>query len=445
MRTWSLNLSVAIFLAACSYDWRQKPQHFDGGAVGDAAPDATPDADSSDASCAASELHTFYRDQDGDGFGGDERISSCTAPDGYVDRTGDCDDATRATYPGAPDLCNGIDDDCNPDTDDGLASCNGYRCDGVKCRIGCTVDEECVATLFCRDNACHGLLSVGTACKDDLYCESAICECASADCSERRCAESRCPDCQFVETNGAGCNGTIDGVEHGKCTGSSVCQAGACKGENGGDCAQDAECISGSCDANGKCAAPAGLGETCNSAPDCRGDLQCESGKCLSPNGVTCPKDDDCASGSCSASGICGNPQDLGQSCNSESDCIGTLVCSTESPRACRRPPGSTCTSDGQCVTGSCGAIPNRFCQHPGQLNAACDSHGDCSGNLICHGGGYPVGVCKVRVGDSCTSTNQCGIYCGAGTCNPQEQSDPCTFDEECFFPQERCLHGACE
>ncbi|MBK7440822.1 MAG: putative metal-binding motif-containing protein [Bacteroidetes bacterium] len=53
----------------------------------------------------------FYGDSDGDGFGVPEiTILACSAPEGYADIIGDCYDANPAIYPGATEICNGVDD-----------------------------------------------------------------------------------------------------------------------------------------------------------------------------------------------------------------------------------------------------------------------------------------------------------------------------------------------
>ena len=46
--------------------------------------------------------------------------TACTRPDGYADRAGDCDDGNRNVNPGATEVCNGIDDDCDSQIDEGL-------------------------------------------------------------------------------------------------------------------------------------------------------------------------------------------------------------------------------------------------------------------------------------------------------------------------------------
>ncbi|MBN2799177.1 MAG: VCBS repeat-containing protein [Deltaproteobacteria bacterium] len=72
-------------------------------------------------------LFTFYRDDDGDGFGAAE-ILDCGLYDGIVDNDLDCDDGDRAVYPGSHEdevPGDGVDQDC-----DGIDGCVDMNCDG---------------------------------------------------------------------------------------------------------------------------------------------------------------------------------------------------------------------------------------------------------------------------------------------------------------------------
>jgi N-acetylneuraminic acid mutarotase len=71
--------------------------------------------------CACPFGRLVYRDADGDGFGDPGQvISSCngTAPAGYVLDPTDCNDASPAIHPGAVELCNAIDDNCDGQVDE---------------------------------------------------------------------------------------------------------------------------------------------------------------------------------------------------------------------------------------------------------------------------------------------------------------------------------------
>ena len=61
----------------------------------------------------------FYADQDQDGWGNEmDTISACFEPAGYVSISGDCDDNNNQTYPGAFEVCNSIDENCDGELDE---------------------------------------------------------------------------------------------------------------------------------------------------------------------------------------------------------------------------------------------------------------------------------------------------------------------------------------
>jgi large repetitive protein len=64
---------------------------------------------------------SYYLDEDGDGFGDiDQSTDSCEAPVNYVPNGNDCDDQDAGVFPGNPELCDGIDNNCNEEVDENV-------------------------------------------------------------------------------------------------------------------------------------------------------------------------------------------------------------------------------------------------------------------------------------------------------------------------------------
>jgi hypothetical protein len=62
---------------------------------------------------------TWYGDGDGDGQGDpDARYQGCMQPQNSVQNQTDCDDANDAVYVGAPEICDGVDNNCDLLVDD---------------------------------------------------------------------------------------------------------------------------------------------------------------------------------------------------------------------------------------------------------------------------------------------------------------------------------------
>ena len=110
-------------------------------------------------------LQDYYPDADGDGYGDPNGtpVSSCVSIYGYADNDGDCDDTSNLIYPGANELCNGYDNDCDgsPAADEVDGDGDGF----MVCAADCDDTNDTVhpgaPELPCDglDNNCDGNLS----------------------------------------------------------------------------------------------------------------------------------------------------------------------------------------------------------------------------------------------------------------------------------------------
>lgn len=65
----------------------------------------------------------WYLDNDADGYGDENQpVESCDPPEGVVATPGDCDDREPASFPGNPEQCEGIDNDCDAQIDEGVTT-----------------------------------------------------------------------------------------------------------------------------------------------------------------------------------------------------------------------------------------------------------------------------------------------------------------------------------
>lgn len=99
-------------------------------------PDAAESCNGKDEDCdgatdeGATDTKTFYRDADKDGYGTSTKQTACTAPEGYADKPGDCDDGAATVHPGAIEHCDfSIDEDCDGEIDEDAENANQYFAD----------------------------------------------------------------------------------------------------------------------------------------------------------------------------------------------------------------------------------------------------------------------------------------------------------------------------
>lgn len=79
----------------------------------------------------------WYLDGDGDGYAGDRlTLASCSQPSGYFASPNDCDDGDRNVFPGAPESCNSVDDDCDGSIDEEAVDASVWYADSDGDRYG---------------------------------------------------------------------------------------------------------------------------------------------------------------------------------------------------------------------------------------------------------------------------------------------------------------------
>ncbi len=115
--------------------------------------------------CAAPEQ--YWPDRDADEYG-DSRYSfiGCFQPPGFFPVVpGDCDDTNSSIHPDAPEQCNGLDDDCDGQIDEAFPGLGGSCATGQigVCSIGTLQCQPGGLGLVCNANVlpspeiCNGL------------------------------------------------------------------------------------------------------------------------------------------------------------------------------------------------------------------------------------------------------------------------------------------------
>ena len=163
----------------------------------------------------------YYQDADGDTFGNPNiSLQSCSTVPTFVSNKLDCNDGDAKIKPGASEICDGVDNDCNGKTDDGV--CNDSKL--------CTIDT-CNGSGGCNHASTTGTCDDGNACTSNDVCSTGSCVGSAISCDDGdACTTDACvPASGCTHTPVVGCSSGLPFVDAGTDYACGLTSAGTLK------------------------------------------------------------------------------------------------------------------------------------------------------------------------------------------------------------------------
>ena len=162
---------------------------------------------------------TLWPDPDGDGFYGNdatETIIGCLPLEGYAVESGDCAPADGARFPGAEEICNLLDDDCDFRVDEdvrprcGIGRCEreSETCDPADCVAAPPMAESCNGL----DDDCDDDLDEEEPCGEGRVCLGISCVALVEEGTAGAAGEASAPAPGAMAPGASGAGGTRSGA-----------------------------------------------------------------------------------------------------------------------------------------------------------------------------------------------------------------------------------------
>ncbi len=340
-----------------------------------------------------------------------QKTNQCVPKGNATQVMGECTCSKSAQSKGLQTSCLAVVTD---DTGKTIGQCPGVRQCGADGLTQCAAPGAKAEVCDGLDNDCNGQTDEGT-CDDKNVCTTDICNPALAGPGKEGCSHP-------IATGPCDADGN-------NCTVADACDNGVCKPGQLKDCSDGNPCTKDVCDVALGCTNTNDDGAGCNDTNPCTVNDQCKSGSCISGPQKDCDVGKPCIVSSCDLkSGNClfqnkpdATPCDDGLACTELDTCAGAECLGKV----------KNCDDGNACTLEACDAAVG--CKYV-KLTSSCDDNSACTVNDVCNDGFCLGTSVNCDDGNQCTD-DKCDAKLGCvNTANvgPCSDGDACTTGDAC-------------